>query len=95
MTEKTHLKSDFIGPWGQFELYIFSGAPLPTENYLTIFQPFDTYVWAFLVASIMAISGALIFINKIHSMWSKDAAKDSAFESTSSMRFKKMHNVSY
>ena len=71
---------------GQYDIYLLSGTPLPTKNYLTIFKPFDTYVWVFLIASLMAISGALILINKINSMWSKDAAKDSAFQSTSATR---------
>ena len=80
---------------GQYDIYLLSGTPLPTKNYLTIFKPFDTYVWVFLIASLMAISGALILINKIHSMWSKDAAKDSAFQSTRTSAARLIKNTYY
>ena len=93
-TYTAYQKSDFIGPsWKQFGIHLMAGAPLPRKNYLTIFKPFDTYVWVFLIASIIAVSGALIFINKINSMWSKDAAKDSAFQSTSATRLIKKYII--
>ena len=81
-TSRSHLRNDFIGPEGQVDCHILSGAPLKTKNYLTLFKPFDKYIWGFLIASIMAVSAALIMINMVHAIWSTDSAKESAFQST-------------
>ena len=65
-----------------FEIHFNSGAPLKIHDYLTIFRPFDHYVWGSIAASLMAVSAALIFTNKIHATWSKESVKESPFQST-------------
>ena len=80
-TSKSYLKNDLIGPEGIAEFYFISGAPQKTQDYLTIFKPFDHYIWGLLIASIMTISVALSFINKMQAIWSKEPAKESVFQS--------------
>ena len=84
--------NDFIGPVKPFEVYLTSGAPPKTSDYLTIFKPFDRYVWGLLIASTLAVSATLIFINKMHVRYimpniksgsnGKQIAKETPFEGT-------------
>ena len=80
-TSMLYIKNDFVGPVGSFDIHFWSGAPLEIKDYLTIFKPFDPYVWGFLIASLMAVSAALIFINKMHATWSQEFIKESPFQS--------------
>ena len=78
-TSMSYKINDFIGPVKPFEIYLTSGAPPMTSDYLTIFRPFDQYVWALLVVSILAVSATLIFINK---MWCFIPNIESCYEKT-------------
>ena len=60
---------------------MLSASPKTKNNYLTLFMPFDLYVWGLLFASVMAVSLSLATINKMHSKWSKQALKETPFES--------------
>ena len=72
---------DFIGPVAQYEYPFLSGAPLRKNNYLTLFRPYDSYVWGFLIASVVTVSLSLILINKIFNKFSDEAIKESALQS--------------
>ena len=78
-----YLKTDFIGPLTTYNIHFMSGAPNKLQDNLTIFRPFDCHVWAFLIASLMAVTAALIFINKMHATLYKEPvqAQGSAFQS--------------
>ena len=59
------LKNDLLGPAGQQEFVIISTPPLKKKDYLTLGYCFDPYVWAFTLASLGAVTIALIIIDKI------------------------------
>ena len=73
-------KSDFIGPAGAVEVHLLSNAPQETPKYETIFSPFDRYVWAFSLASLGAVTMALLIIDKIHATWSRRSSKGESLQ---------------
>ena len=75
--------NDFIGPVGRYDFHFLQGAPKVTSSYSTLIRPFDKYVWYFLLASVVAISFALIFINRVYSKLTKELMKETPFQSTS------------
>ena len=74
-------KNDFIGPVGTYDFHFISGAPQERDNFKTLILPFDEYIWAFLVMSVVLVSITLIFINKIYATFSKESSKESMLES--------------
>ena len=81
-TPANYFKNDFVGGTVASNNFKFlTGAPLPTKDYLTIIKPFEPYVWAFILASLVAVTMTLIFINKMHATWSNDQLRESAFQS--------------
>lgn len=79
-------KNDFIGPAGSYEFSFVSGAPPTRNDNFSLFWPFDQYVWGFLIASAVAVSIALICINKIHATLSNEQPRDTPFKSTHKWR---------
>ena len=75
------IKNDFIGPIGFYEFIFLSGAPPLRKDYLTLIKPFEPVVWAFILASLVAVSISLMVINKMHSIWSSESIKESPFQS--------------
>ena len=75
------LKNDFIGTIGSYDLHFIAGAPPSTKDFLTMIRPFEPVVWAYVSASIVAVSISLIFINKMHSTWSSESLMESPFQS--------------
>ena len=75
------IKADLIGPIRHWDFYFLTGAPPPTKDYLTLIKPFEPIVWAFVLASVVAVSFALISINKMYATWSNKPLKESAFQS--------------
>ena len=75
------IKADLIGPIRHWDFYFLTGAPQPTKDYLTLIKPFEPIVWAFVLASVVAVSIALISINKMYATWSNKPLKESAFQS--------------
>ena len=76
-----YVKNDDIGTIGSFEFHFMTGAPPPVKDYLTVIRPFQHYVWAFTLASLVAVSIALIFINKTYAIFSAQASRESASQS--------------
>ena len=76
-----YLKNDDIGTIGSFEFHFMTGAPPPIKDYLTVIRPFHPYVWAFTLVSLVAVSTALILINKMYAIFSEQATRESAFQS--------------
>ena len=75
------LKNTFIGPVGYYDFHFISGVPQEVQKWLTVIRPFDIYIWAFLLASWVAVTIALIYINKIYSSWLKGSTKDTPYQS--------------
>ena len=75
-------KNDFIGGTvSSYEYHFISGAPPKTKDYLTLIKPFQPHVWGFTLASVVAVFIALIFINKMHAIWSDLPLNESPYES--------------
>ena len=75
--------TDFIGPLDVYDYFFISSAPRPKkEDYLSIIKVFDEYVWAFILASLIATTIALVSINKIQEKWSNGSTKETAYQST-------------
>ena len=69
-----YLRNDFIGPVGSVDLHFLSAAPPERKEYLTLTRPFDSYTWAFIAASLVAVSISMILIDKICAIWSTEFA---------------------
>ena len=80
---RLYLKNNFIGPVGSYEFHFVSGAPPTRNDNLSLFWPFDQYVWAFLIASAVTVSITLILINKVHPTLSNEASRETSFKSNS------------
>ena len=76
-----YLKNDDIGTFGSYDFHFMTGAPPPVKDYLTVIRQFQPYVWAFTLVSLVAISIALIFINKMYAIFSEQVLRESAFQS--------------
>lgn len=83
---ETYMHSDFIGPLIAYDSHFLTGAPHPRNNMLTLIRPFDPYVWGCLIASVVAVSISLVFINKIHNKISKKQIQETPFQSTNRFR---------
>ena len=75
------LKNDYIGPTGTVNFKFLSSAPQQIQNYLTIVNPFDGFVWAFLLASVLAIILSLIIIDTNYAEWTKTSKSDIIYQS--------------
>ena len=56
---------NYLGPVGQYDFLLLSGAPPKTKDYLALIWVFDGYTWACLLITLVAVSILLILINKI------------------------------
>ena len=77
----TYQQNDFIGPVDSWDFRLISGAPQKRKEYLTLIKPFDPYVWAFLLASVVAITIVLIKANKLFETWAGVSSNESTFQS--------------
>ena len=76
-----HLKNQFIGPVGSYDLYFVSGAPPERKDFYTFIMPFDSYTWAFTLTSVVGVCIVWIIIDKIHMKLSNESSKLSIFRS--------------
>ena len=77
----TYRQNDFIGPVGSWDFRFISGAPQKRQAYLTLIKPFDTYIWAFLLASVVAVTITLIIANKMFETWADVSLNETTFQS--------------
>ena len=75
------LKNDYIGPTGAVNLRFLSSTPQQIPNYLTLINPYDGYIWAFLLASVVAVIFSLIIIDTNYADWTKTSKKDIIYQS--------------
>ena len=57
--------NDFTASVGAYEHHFISGSPKEINDWRTFINPFDKYVWSFLLGSIVAVTIIMIFVNKI------------------------------
>ena len=62
------------------EVALVSGPPQTIPKFLTVINPFDRYVWAFSLASLGAVTIALLIIDKKHATWTKGSSKGESFQ---------------
>ena len=78
--------NDFTASVGAYEHHFLSGSPEEKNDWRTILNPFDKYVWAFLLVSIVTATTIMILVNKIQETMMqgcrgcKDAASTSECE---------------
>ena len=77
----TYVKNDFIGPIGTYDFHFVSAAPKVRASYESIIRPFDKWVWIWTWVSTLAVTIALIIINKLYESWHPEAPKESVVES--------------
>ena len=70
-----HPHRDFMRPVGEISFHFMSRNPQPTENYLTLTNPCDKYVWSLLVSSVLAIILAILIIDISYAKWSQASMK--------------------
>ena len=77
--------NDFLGPVGTYNFRFLSATPKKIQNYLTLINPFDGYIWAFLLASVLAVTITLIIIDTVYTSWTTASKKDIIYQSTYKM----------
>ena len=80
-TPFTYQHNDYIGPVTTHNFHFWTAAPETTKNYLTLFRPFDRYVWGLVIVSVVAISLSLISVNMMHNKQSKQPSGETPFQS--------------
>ena len=70
------LKNNYLRSVGRYD-FQFVTAPLKQiQNHLTLINTLDGYVWAFLLASIVAVFFTLIIIDTNYANWFGTSTKD-------------------
>ena len=78
--------NDFTASVGAYEHHFISGSPEEKNDWRTIINPFDKYVWSWLLGSIVTATTVMILVNKIQDtmmqgcMECKEAASTSECE---------------
>lgn len=67
---------DYLSYISSWEIYPLSGRLQEIPNFLTVTNPFDKYVWIWLMASVIALTVTLIIIEKLYAIRMKIPAKD-------------------
>ena len=68
--------NDYLVPIGAWDFRFLSATPEKIQSYLTLITPFDGYVWAFLLASFVAVTVTLIIIDTVYASWTNTSKKD-------------------
>ena len=68
--------NDFLGPVGTHNFRFMSATPKEIQNYLTLINPYDGYIWAFLLASVVTVAITLIIIDTVYASWTNTSKKD-------------------
>ena len=75
------LRNDYLRPLGTYDFRFISAIPDKIQNYLTLINPFDSYIWTFLLASVVAVSITFSLIDTAHASWSDTSKKDILYRS--------------
>ena len=69
------LQREFMRPIGELSFHFMSRAPQPVQNYLTITNPCDNYLWALIGASVVAITLTLFIVDIYYAKWTNTSMK--------------------
>ena len=72
---------DFLVHLGFMDIYPLSANVKEIQNYFTLIQPLDKYVWCFLAASVFSITLAIILIDQRYTSWRNLATKNITYHS--------------
>ena len=72
--------NDFIWPIGSYDFHFISGVPPERNEYLTLVLPYDSFTWAFIIASLVGVTITLILIDKLQANWTKQPSNDTVFQ---------------
>ena len=61
---------------GSFDFHFLSAPQKEIQNYLTLINPLDGYTWAFLLASVVAVTITLIMIDTNYAHWFETSEND-------------------
>ena len=64
--------NDFTASVGAYEHHFISGSPKEINDRRTFINPFDKYVWSFLLGSILTVTTIMILVNKIQAAMMND-----------------------
>ena len=73
--------NDYLRPVGAYNFRFLSAIPKRIQNYLTLINPFDGYTWAFLLASVVAVTITLIIIDTMYASLTNTSKKDIIYQS--------------
>ena len=68
--------NEYLRPVGRTAAPFVSATPEKIQNYLTLINPFDGYIWAFLLASVVTVTITLIIIDTVYASWTNTSKKD-------------------
>ena len=63
-----YLLNDFID-FGNYNFRIISAIPEKALTYTTMLQPFDTYIWTFIVISVLSVLITMVAIEETWGTW--------------------------
>ena len=75
------LRNEYLRPLGTYDFHFISAIPEEIQNYLTLVNPFDGYIWAFLLASVVAVTITFTLIDTCFANWSDISKKDIVYRS--------------
>ena len=73
---------------GEVSFHFMSRIPQPTQNYFTLTNPCDKYVWYLLVTSVLAIILGILVIDISYAKWSQTSMKGALHQSSRSMPYR-------
>ena len=79
---------DFMRPVGELSFHFMSRFPQATQNYLTLTNPCDKYVWSLLAPSVLAIILAILVIDISYAKWSQTSMKGALHQSRRNMPYR-------
>ena len=75
------MHNDFLGTVGAYNFQFLSARPKQIQNYLMLLWPFDRYIWAFLLASVVAVTITLAIIDTMYANWTNASTRDIIYQS--------------
>ena len=70
------LRNNYLRSVGTYDFRFLSASLKEIQNYRTLIDPFDGYVWALLLSSIVAVFFTLIIIDTNYANWFGTSTKD-------------------
>ena len=72
---------EYLGQLGSMNIYPLSRDLKQKQNYLTLIEPFDKYIWMFLAVSVLSVTLAIVMIDKCYLSWRNLVTEDVVYHS--------------